>query len=63
MKKVHEKDQPDMFVMYIEHGNSLQILTCILGGTGLCAAIFPGSHLSDVSICNQMYNLLVTLSS
>lgn len=45
VKKVHEKDQHDVFVMYVEHGNFLQILTCILGGAGLCAGIFPGPHL------------------
>lgn len=35
-----------MFVMYVEHGNFLQILACILGGAGLRAGIFTGPHTS-----------------
>lgn len=50
VKKADEKDQHDVFVMDVEHGDLLQILTCILGGASLCAGLFPGPHLSDVSI-------------
>lgn len=46
VEKAHEKDQPDVFVLYVEHGNFLQILACFLGGAGLHAGIFTGPHTS-----------------
>lgn len=46
VKKIHDKVRHDVFVMYVQRGNFLQTLTCILGGLGFCAGIFPGPYLS-----------------